>query len=111
MREAVTVSREEEETRGGERERMAVGTSIGSKEKISLYFGTEPTDIADRLPADKPPLAFILLAGEEEKSAGGWTGGLSIGERWNIPRLCAISVIRGGDVGWRRFLFSLFSSC
>lgn len=81
MREAVTVSREEEETRGGERERMAVGTSIGSKEKISLYFGTEPTDIADRLPADKPPLAFILLAGEEEKSAGGWTGGLSIGER------------------------------
>lgn len=80
MREAVTVSREEEgETRGNdrermekrERERMVVGTSIGSKEKISLYFGTEPTDIADRLPADKPPLAFILLAGEEEKSAEG----------------------------------------
>lgn len=75
MREAVTVSREGEGTKREDtierRGRMVVGTSIGSKEKISLYFGTEPTDIADRLPADKPPLAFILLAGEEEKSAGG----------------------------------------
>lgn len=116
MREAVTVSREEEgETRGNDRERMEKRERENGRgnehwfqgENIAL-FRNRANGYCGPFTGRQAAVSLYLIGWRGGKKRRGWTGGLSIGERWNIPRLCAISVIQGGDVGWRRFFSPSF---
>lgn len=112
MREAVTVSREEEGTKREdtierERENGRGNEHRFQGENIAL-FRNRANGYCGPFTGRQAAVSLYLIGWRGGKKRRGWAGGLSIGERWNIPRLCAISVIQGGEMLDRRFFLPLF---
>lgn len=98
------------ETRGYDREKRENGRGNEHRfqgENIAL-FRNRANGYCGPFTGRQAAVSLYLIGWRGGKKRRGWAGGLSIGERWNIPRLCAISVIQGGEMLDRRFFSPSF---